>query len=194
MLSIYKKITCSIESFLLPASHPDPSIPEDELATDEVIDVKFLDIIVNEFIWHFGANHVSEEIPMRIVNILRRGSHMYTTPLNSSPFSSDSESLPRKILFKDLWNESLRSYSLGGEVLAVKRIDFAKTCLQNLFRLTGKPANDKDTLNVHERIAELTMPLLLDKCQSVMMHYIADRPLCGRMPMPRYEHSLMMKN
>lgn len=43
-----------------------------------------------------------------------------------------------------------------------------------------------DQADVRQRIAEVTAPVLLDRCEVVLRNYMADQPLLGRCPFPRY--------
>ena len=139
------------------------------------------------------------------MEILQRGTRLYTTPLQleKESLSSQNSERPSKITFKDLWGDSLRPYCIGTEVISTGRESFAFQCLRAIFQLCSY--NPKGKLNysgiyefisnnfrdkaldqkTHKRIVAVALPVVLDHCQAVMLRYIADRPLSGRMPMPR---------
>ena len=188
LLSIYKKIVSIFDDFLLPNSTPSSRISLDELATDEAIDVKLVDSIVLHFIWYFADSSIPDEIPNKVLLTLVKASRLYSSSSSLLALDGPEDSLnleiPTKIVFKELWNPScLHSFALGSEVIPVKRIDLAKRCIHALFSLCKwKP----DAHAIHIRIAELTLPILLKKCQTILLTFMADRPLCVKMPMQRY--------
>jgi hypothetical protein len=162
-------------------SKPPPNYSPEELDEDETLDIKILDYLVSEFITILAESEVPDEMLRKIIKIVRSGTDLYSTP-----FGSKEIKLPTipKIEFKDLWSDTLRDYSLGNDIIPVQRIKFANRCIYSLFQFCNQSSPE---LSAHSsRIARAALPTLLDKCRLVMVSYIADRPLLGKMPIPRY--------
>ncbi|KAI9326255.1 hypothetical protein BDR26DRAFT_145791 [Obelidium mucronatum] len=73
--------------------------------------------------------------------------------------------------------------NLGTDVVTTGRERFAKTCLVSLLKLCSDDATDMK--DVRYRIATIAAPIMLEKMSSVIKSYSSDRPLYGRLPLPR---------
>ncbi|KAI9336199.1 hypothetical protein DFJ73DRAFT_850653 [Zopfochytrium polystomum] len=71
---------------------------------------------------------------------------------------------------------------LGVDVVPVGREKFAKRCLECLLRLCA----EKDAgSEIARRVATVAAPYFLEKAKEVIGRYCEDRPLFGRIPLPR---------
>ncbi|KAI8613010.1 hypothetical protein BC830DRAFT_514901 [Chytriomyces sp. MP71] len=76
-----------------------------------------------------------------------------------------------------------RKPTLGTDVMPLGREKFAKACLSSLLKLCSDELNDfKD---VRYRIATIAAPVVLDKMRETVKSYASDRPLYGKLPLPR---------
>ncbi|KAJ3250662.1 hypothetical protein HDU77_006461 [Chytriomyces hyalinus] len=73
--------------------------------------------------------------------------------------------------------------NLGTDVMPLGREKFSKVCLASLLKLCSDELNDlKD---VRHRIATIAAPVVLDKMRDIIKSYASDRPLYGKLPLPR---------
>ncbi|KAJ3064875.1 hypothetical protein HDU98_011758 [Podochytrium sp. JEL0797] len=73
--------------------------------------------------------------------------------------------------------------NLGTDVTPLGRERFSKACLVSLLKLCSDEAADKK--EVRYRIAAIAAPIVLEKMRDVLKSYSSDRPLYGRLPLPR---------
>ncbi|KAJ3140096.1 hypothetical protein HK100_010473 [Physocladia obscura] len=73
--------------------------------------------------------------------------------------------------------------NLGTDVMPLGREKFSKACLVSMFSLCSDEANDMK--EERYRIATIAAPIVLEKIREVIKSYASDRPLYGRLPLPR---------
>jgi hypothetical protein len=121
-------------------SQPRTSVSAEDLQVDEAIDIKLLDSLMNDFIWYLAREHVSDEVLKQLIGVICRGCQLYVLPLDKQSGNVSLESRLTSRRFKDIWSNPQQSYTLGSDVLPVRRIAFAMHCIKALFSLCTKEA------------------------------------------------------
>jgi hypothetical protein len=172
----------------------------EDLDIDEHFDIKLLNAVENNIILHIGHANVPTEPVRKLIDVIKEGSRLYYVDEQAN---SPTEEKP---VDKASFNRSSDLVATVGTIVPVMKETFAYAALRCLFALCSKEKQgwlatkiDKRLLSVYshnlihsdqaevrQRIAEVTAPVLLDRCEVVLRNYMADQPLLGRCPFPRY--------
>ncbi|KAJ3289665.1 hypothetical protein HK104_007306 [Borealophlyctis nickersoniae] len=197
--SIYSHLLDTLEGFLLPTSEPPSSLSPEELSADEAFDVSVLTTVETDIILHLGQAHVPESLILRLIEVIRKGSKLYSTQIESKGGPRANGNVPVLVggIAGEAGSESvakikggISSHALGSDVIPVVRERFGFSCLGTLFALVSDSKSDNAAVRL--RLAEIVGPVLLEKCKEVLLGYTSDQPLYGRMPLPRIREEEMM--
>ncbi|KAI8820484.1 uncharacterized protein EV422DRAFT_567906 [Fimicolochytrium jonesii] len=207
LLGIYMKLLNTLEGTLLPTSEPLASLSPEELSADEAFDIFVLTTLESDIFHQFGQPHVPEAVLIRLVDIIGNGSRRYTSQLEAHGYNKYQDEPDGTILNGLLSTspsqrasvatrpeaiakiagvpsfEQASQHALGSDVVPVRREQFAKTCLDTVFRLAAD-STDGDVA-IKNRIAEVVGPVLLTKCRNVIVSYAGDKRTYGQLPLPR---------
>ncbi|KAJ3406857.1 hypothetical protein HDU80_010254 [Chytriomyces hyalinus] len=211
LTGIYSQILDTFDGFLLPQSSPDASISSDELDVATDFDISIFETFETDVLLHLGQLHVSDALVKDHIQIICRASRLYKSHMSSLAdisFSSQKGSMSALIDTKQssikrlAFNEPSSAFNtratrnsvtsttktmgrmnLGTDVMPLGREKFSKVCLASLLKLCSDELNDlKD---VRYRIATIAAPVVLDKMRDIIKSYASDRPLYGKLPLPR---------
>ncbi|KAG1571611.1 hypothetical protein G6F50_004463 [Rhizopus delemar] len=166
-VGVWRTLVDILEGSLLSPSSPPESMKIEELDVDEHFDISVLNVIQNDIVIYMGQPRVPIEVIQKLVNVIRESSRLY--------YIEEEE--------KD--EEQLSSDIVGttGTIVPVMKESFAYAAFMTLFTLCS--ADKKDNQQVRKRIAKVTVPVLLERCETILRNYTADEPLLGRCPFPR---------
>lgn len=184
-VGVWRTLVDILEGSLLSPSSPPESMKIEELDVDEHFDISVLNVIQNDIVIYMGQPRVPIEVIQKLVNVIRESSRLY--------YIEEEE--------KD--EEQLSSDIVGttGTIVPVMKESFAYAAFMTLFTLCSadkKGLNHEifllndysyiyiDNQQVRKRIAKVTVPVLLERCETILRNYTADEPLLGRCPFPRY--------
>ncbi|KAJ3233497.1 hypothetical protein HDU81_002238 [Chytriomyces hyalinus] len=210
LTGIYSQILDTFDGFLLPQSSPDASISSDELDVATDFDISIFETFETDVLLHLGQLHVSDALLKDHIQIICRASRLYKSHMSSLAdisFSSQKGSMgaidtKQSSVKRLVSNESSSAFNtrasrnsvtsnqkttgrmnLGTDVIPLGREKFSKACLSSLLKLCSDELNDlKD---VRYRIATIAAPVVLDKMRDIIKSYASDRPLYGKLPLPR---------
>jgi hypothetical protein len=162
----------------------------DQLDADEEFDVEQV-VFIRSTLLPLMA-HVESGLIRRLLAAIEANSHLYTNPMEAD---DERLTLPTGLV----------------EVRPVIKERFAITCLHALFlicadqtsadsrpdpgwhaRSAGHLGVDMPGVTLPEAIRRACLPVLLQRCQNVLIRYVADKELLGRMPFPRVRQDEML--
>ncbi|KAI9311027.1 hypothetical protein BX666DRAFT_2000015 [Dichotomocladium elegans] len=186
-VGVWRTLVDVLHGSLLSPSTPPSTMTIEELDVDEHFDISVLSVIQSDIVIFIGEERVPDEVIGRLVDLLRESSRLYYVDEVQSHHHDDLEDeLATKE--SDEGNEVLERTSdiLGttGTIVPVMKEAFAYAALRTLFALCS--SDNQDHVEVRRRIARATVPVLLERCETILRNYTADEPLLGRCPFPRY--------
>ncbi|KAJ3113166.1 hypothetical protein HK098_007795, partial [Nowakowskiella sp. JEL0407] len=236
---IFSRIVEVLEGHLLSPSEPAMITPA-EFTADEDFDIAVLSQIQNELIPCLGKPYVPDHLTLRLAEVFRRGSRLYTASMDAtgstttgalgkpnstnvsttiypglseqSPIGNQNSEIVHKAqgnLDNDIgWlkiespslaplgssssavgsrrasvDSPRKSITVSGEGTGLKKERFVLKCLETLFGMCSDERTDQ--IGYRIRVAETVAPFVLEKTAQIIRLYAAERPLYGRLPMPR---------
>ncbi|GAA5936680.1 hypothetical protein JCM1841_000223 [Sporobolomyces salmonicolor] len=176
----------------------------DELHAEENFDLALLLSLEQDVLPHIGHSPVPDDLIRDLGKTLQLASRLYELDLpihlgKESPvahqqsFSSlqpvgadyTPPPTPPEPRFDGDFDRQVKGAMHGTtvEVAEVGRERFAYWSFDLLFLLCSNEAQDHEP--ERRRVAALCLPSLLNRCAAVIMTYVADAPLRGKMPFPR---------
>ena len=151
-----------------------------------------MDSLVKDFLIYFGKKHVHDEVLEKLFQLIYDGSKLYTRPTDLDDQTSPKDfKYSAKYSYADIMNGSLKSFCLGNDVVPVTRKIFGFQSFKILFSLCSDIGiyifylYKLGANQTNDRISKMAGPLMIQKCESVFLSFIADRSLSGKMPMPQ---------
>ncbi|CAM0141230.1 unnamed protein product [Umbelopsis sp. WA50703] len=175
--SIWRTVVEVLEGSLLSQSSPPSTMSIEDLDVDEHFDIKLLNSVEKDIILHIGHAKVSTDLVRKLIDVIKEGSRLYYVDEHMA--NSQEEQAADKAAV----NRSGDLIATVGTIVPVMKETFAYASLCCLFSLCSKEKEDEP--EVRQRIAEVTAPILLERCEVVLRNYTADQPLLGRCPFPR---------
>jgi hypothetical protein len=195
---VWRTLVDILEGSLLSPSLPPENMKIEDLDIDEHFDISVLNIIYGDIMVHMGQPRVPEDIIKKFVDVLRESSRLYYVE-DSVQAEDDTVKKPR-VLANDRSSDIVGT---TGTIVPVMKESFAYASLMTLFNLcSGENQGMKNNLKqnvklisvqlyldhpeIRKRIAMVVIPVLLERCETILRNYTADEPLLGRCPFPRY--------
>ncbi|KAL7335661.1 Endocytosis and vacuole integrity protein [Mucor circinelloides] len=167
---VWRTLVDILEGSLLSPSSPPESMKIEELDVDEHFDISVLSVIQNDIVVHMGQPRVPVEVIEKLVSVIRESSRLYYIE-NINDRSSDI-------------------VGTTGTIVPVMKESFAYASFMTLFSLCS--CEKQDNPDVRKRIAQVVIPVLLERCETILRNYTADEPLLGRCPFPRVRKEEML--
>ncbi|CEG64314.1 hypothetical protein RMATCC62417_01309 [Rhizopus microsporus] len=164
-VGVWRTLVDILEGSLLSPSSPPENMKIEELDVDEHFDISVLSVIQNDIAIYLGKPRVPIEVIQKLVNVIRESSRLYYIEKTEQSVSSDI-------------------VGTTGTIVPVMKESFAYAAFMTLFSLCS--AENQDNPQVRKRIAKVAIPVLLERCETILRNYTADEPLLGRCPFPRY--------
>lgn len=133
-----------------------------------------MDLLTSDILLHTCTPCIPSSSILPLIQIIREGSRLYTTH-DESQYHSIAHEISPAISSVD--------FPLGAAIFPVLREKFAAKCLNLLFAMCAE--SPEEPIPIRHRIAVLTFPLLIEKCEKVIRRYAADKPMFGDCPLPR---------
>ncbi|KAI8376178.1 uncharacterized protein BYT42DRAFT_573702 [Radiomyces spectabilis] len=182
------------EGSLLSPSAPPTTLSIEELDIDEQFDIMTLNIIQKDIMVYMGEARVPKEVIKKMVHVIKESSRLYYVDDSDAHRKAETEAedeRPTKQLAiesgtkaQGIQERTSELVGTTGTIVPVMKEAFAYAAFKSLFGLCS--ADHTDFPQVRHRIAQITIPVLLDRCETILRNYAADEPLMGRCPFPRY--------
>ncbi|RCI02023.1 hypothetical protein CU098_003406, partial [Rhizopus stolonifer] len=156
-IGVWRSLVDILEGSLLSPSSPPENMKLEELDVDEHFDISVLNVIHNDIVVYMQPR-VPIEVIQKLVNVIRESSRLYYV------------------------EQQEESMGTTGTIVPVMKEAFAYAAFLSLFSLCS--AEKEDCQQVRKRIAKVTIPVLLERCETILRNYTADEPLLGRCPFP----------
>ncbi|CAO3586280.1 unnamed protein product [Absidia cylindrospora] len=193
-IGVWRTLVDIFEGNLLSPSTPPTSLTIEELDVDEHFDISIISMIQNDIVVYLGQDRVPWDIIKKFVNVIRESSRLYYVDeheishrdqLNTNNNTKDTRSTTT-VANNDDPSNGRTSDLMGttGTIIPVMKESFAYAAFKLMFGLCS--AERKGYEDVRKRIAQATIPVLLDRCETILRNYTTDEPLLGRCPFPRY--------
>ncbi|EJC99516.1 uncharacterized protein FOMMEDRAFT_142756 [Fomitiporia mediterranea MF3/22] len=154
------------------------SLSLEEQEAEEMFDISLVASLETDVVPFVGDSRVSDQIVIQLAKTLHRGSLLYLT----DDSAWDERSLtPRSVSSSE--NTAVDYVGSTMNVDITSRERFAYWCLDLLFLIGSDLVKDEELLR--RRIATLTLPILLHRCRTTLVSYLADEMLRGSYPFPR---------
>ncbi|CAO3613794.1 unnamed protein product [Cunninghamella blakesleeana] len=186
-IGVWRTLIDIFEGNLLSTSTPPSTLTIEELDVDEHFDISILSLIQNDIVLYLGQPRVPKDIIERLIHIIHECSRLYYVDENEPSHRDDTggnkaeKPVSKNNIFHGRTSDLI---STTGTIVPVMKESFAYSALKLLFTLCS--SEKQDYLEVRKRIAEATIPVLLERSETVLRNYSADEPLRGRCPFPRY--------
>ncbi|GAN02041.1 protein MON2 homolog isoform X3 [Mucor ambiguus] len=167
---VWRTLVDILEGSLLSPSSPPESMKIEELDVDEHFDISVLSVIQNDIVVHMGQPRVPLEVIEKLVSVIRESSRLY--------------------YIEDTHDRSSDIAGTTGTIVPVMKESFAYASFMTLFSLCS--CEKQDFPEVRKRIAQVVIPVLLERCETILRNYTADEPLLGRCPFPRVRKEEML--
>ncbi|KAG6333293.1 hypothetical protein ID866_5795 [Astraeus odoratus] len=188
----------------------------EEQETEENFDLALISAMEIDLVPYLGASRVPDYLIIQFAKVLHQGSQLMKTsssPPLSLGLKNGSHSMESADIslvpfgFQESNSEGFGSTAISS---SIPRERFSFWCFDLLFLVCSNVPSGKDTFflaayliltSVHDhvaslllsdreearkRVAALSLPLLLSRCKTTMIRYIADEALRGSLPFPRY--------
>ncbi|KIK97811.1 hypothetical protein PAXRUDRAFT_824529 [Paxillus rubicundulus Ve08.2h10] len=190
--AIWRQIIEGFRGGILADCSASETLSLEEQEAEENFDLALISSLEIDLVPHLGNSRVPDYLVARLARILHQGSQLYKSHSDASrPISPGlgdgmgTESSPGSLrssreIFEKLDMENLGSTATGD---LAPRERFSFWCFDLMFLVCSNVTSDQETSR--KRVAALCLPLLLDRCKTVMVGYIADEALRGSLPFPR---------
>ncbi|ORX90356.1 hypothetical protein K493DRAFT_409906 [Basidiobolus meristosporus CBS 931.73] len=152
-----------------------PTMSITDIRADENFDIEYLDKLQTILFPFLGLPDVPRDVISRIIRSLEKGSRLY------------ADSRIAEMALETQGRNELPG--LTADTVAVQREHYAIICLKCLFKLCSATSHESFTEEqseaVAKRIAQVTAPILINRCKFILEAYVVDAPLFGKMPLPR---------
>ncbi|CAO3630367.1 unnamed protein product [Mucor hiemalis] len=186
-VGVWRTLVDILEGSLLSPSSPPESMKIEELDVDEHFDISVLSVIQSDIVVHMGQPRVPIEVIEKLINVIKEISRLYyieDTMTEKSQHAEEEDAGEAKSIRFLASDRSSDIVGTTGTIVPVMKESFAYAALMTLFTLCS--SEKQDYTLVRKRIAQVAIPVLLERCEIILKNYTADEPLLGRCPFPRY--------
>ncbi|KAI9495186.1 hypothetical protein BDB00DRAFT_256465 [Zychaea mexicana] len=199
-IGVWRTLIDIFHGSLLSPSTPPSSMTIEELDVDEHFDISVLSVIQNDIVIYLGEPRVPDELIEKLVDIVHQSSRLYYVDESTSHrrnTESEEELATKELAIEEESGSGGGGYERSGDIVGttgtivpVMKESFAYAALKTLFILCS--AEKQNHLEVRKRIARAAIPILLERCETILRNYTADEPLLGRCPFPRVRKEEML--
>ncbi|KAF7724885.1 hypothetical protein EC973_000598 [Apophysomyces ossiformis] len=195
LVGVWRTLVDIFEGSLLSPSTPPSSMTIEELDVDEHFDISVLSVIQADIVPYLGQPRVPNEVIQKLVHVIRESSQLYYVDQSDGhrKGESEEEKATKELAIEEETTAIDRSSDIvgtTGTIVPVMKESFAYASFKTLFSLCS--AEKEDIPKVRQRIAQVTIPILLERCETILRNYTADEPLLGRCPFPRVRKDEML--
>ncbi|KZP24026.1 hypothetical protein FIBSPDRAFT_785328 [Athelia psychrophila] len=152
---------------------------------EENFDLALIASLEIDVIPQLGDMRIPDALVAELAKVLRQGSCLHEVDLPRSPPPVAASKTPSHKSSPSHDFETVNMHEFGntfsGESLPRER--FSYWCFDLLFLICSDTAKDQELSR--RRVAALSAPALLNRCQSTLVRYVADEALRGNLPFPR---------
>ncbi|KIY49646.1 hypothetical protein FISHEDRAFT_40768 [Fistulina hepatica ATCC 64428] len=155
----------------------------EEQEAEENFDLSLVAALEIDVVPYIGDVRLPDDLVASLSRMLHRASMLYNTENEtSSPVSSEFEKINIR---GEMRTHNFEDNAEGKttEIVPVPRERFSYWCFDLLFLICSNMTNDRE--HSRRRLAALSLPSLLNRCQTTMVDYVADEQLRGNLPFPR---------
>lgn len=145
---------------------------------EENFDLALIAALEIDVVPHLGTRRVPNSVLTQLAKVLAQGSQLYDSA--NTPYSPQDDS-GRGLT--DYSQVDDRHYGSTDSGLSLPRERFSYWCFDLLFLICSDTTKEQE--NSRKRLAALSLPALLNRCQMTMVRYVADAALRGNLPFPR---------
>ncbi|ORX54448.1 hypothetical protein DM01DRAFT_1035596 [Hesseltinella vesiculosa] len=183
-LGVWRTLVDIFEGNLLSTSSPPSHLSIEELDVDEGFDISMLSMIQNDLVLYLGQPRVPMEVIQKLVHVIRQSSRLYFVDDQDAHHHRDNPLVHSNSGQSSAPGRSEDLLGTTGTIVPVMKESFAYAAFGMLFQLCS--AEKSDHAEARKRIAQGTIPVLLERCEMILRNYTTDEPLLGRCPFPRY--------
>ncbi|KAI6140148.1 hypothetical protein BKA82DRAFT_4216431 [Pisolithus tinctorius] len=185
--AIWRRIIEGFRGAILADCSAAETLSLEEQEAEENFDLALISSLEVDLVPHLGNPRVPDYLIIQLAKVLHQGSQLLKdTSMSSSGLEDDDRTVESVHASLDSYESQISNIqSLGSTVVgsAVLRERFSFWCLDLLFLICSNVTSGH--AESRRRVAALSLPSLLDRCQTAMVSYIADEVLRGNLPFPR---------
>ncbi|KAJ3975915.1 hypothetical protein EV361DRAFT_886314 [Lentinula raphanica] len=148
---------------------------------EENFDLALIAALEIDVVPHLGARRIPDSIFTLLAKVLAHGSQLYDSSLSPSPSTDEIEKGSSDYIQINGDQQHPHGSTDSGHSLPRER--FSYWCFDLLFLICSDTTREQE--NARKRLAALSLPALLKRCQTTMVRYVADEALRGNLPLPR---------
>ncbi|KAJ3718582.1 hypothetical protein DFJ43DRAFT_1159494 [Lentinula guzmanii] len=156
------------------------SFPLDIQDEEENFDLALIAALEIDVVPHLGVRRIPDSIFTLLAKVLAQGSRLDDSSLSPSS-ADDVETGSNEYIYVNGSQHHSHGSTDPGHALPRER--FSYWCFDLLFLICSDTTREQE--NARKRLAALSLPALLKRCQTTMARYVADEALRGNLPLPR---------
>ncbi|KAI5120993.1 hypothetical protein M0805_000454 [Coniferiporia weirii] len=179
---IWRQIVDVFRGGILADCRSTENLSAEEQDVEEMFDLSLIVALETDVVPFLADARVSDYVIGQLAKLLHQGSTLYAVedgtpddPLSTSHSVTTSESTTS--------TKVVDSFGSTMNIAAIPRERFSYWCLDLLFLICSDVTKDEE--NLRRRVAALSLPTLLHRCQTALLSYLADEALRGSYPFPR---------
>lgn len=156
--------------------------------SEENFDLALIASLEMDVVPHLGAPRIPDSLITQLAKVLHQGSKLNNVedeelPISPSFITTGTAKINGHSSSRHPSQDAVGSTASG---TPVPRERFSYWCLDLLFLICSCTSTDANTKSARQRVAALSLPAMLNRCQGAMVGYVADEALRGNLPFPRY--------
>ncbi|KAF7290808.1 Protein MON2 [Mycena indigotica] len=153
------------------------SFPLEKQEEEENFDLALIGALEIDVVPYLGNERVPDYLVAQLAKILQHGSRLYSVEPQSPASSSGSRE------FEKVDIETMFDAGTTEAAALVPRERFSYWCFDLLFLVCSDTTKEQEL--ARRRLAALSLPSLLSRCNNVLSSYVADEALRGNLPFSR---------
>ncbi|KAG6906753.1 hypothetical protein DXG01_012283, partial [Tephrocybe rancida] len=180
--SIWRQVLDVFKGGILADCSTAESFPLDVQETEENFDLALIASLEIDVAPHLGDSRIPDHLVGQLAKILHHGSRLHDSHSETASADSSSTDLTSlKLQEIHLHKQHELGSTVSGTLLPRER--FSYWCFDLLFLICSHTTSDQE--HSRRRLAALSIPSLLNRCQATLVGFVADEALRGHLPFPR---------
>ncbi|KAF7985483.1 hypothetical protein HWV62_5261 [Athelia sp. TMB] len=150
---------------------------------EENFDLALIGSLEIDVIPQLGDMRIPDTLVAELAKVLRHGSCLHEADVPNSPPVATTPPSHKSSSSHDFETVNMPEYGSTFSGVSLPRERFSYWCFDLLFLICSDTAKDQEASR--RRVAALSIPALLNRCQTTLVRYVADEALRGNLPFPR---------